>query len=127
MHTITRVWSVRVIGAFFIAAGAYHFVHSQPYVAMIPPYLPAPAVLVVVSGIAEILGGVGVLLSFTRVVAGWGLIALLLAVFPANLHVAFHGWPGVDLPRWILWVRLLFQPLLIWVVYRFCIAKFRSP
>jgi len=124
MHTTARTISVWVIGAFFIAAGAYHLIHPRPYLAMIPTYLPAPAVLVAVSGVAEILGGVGVLLSVTRVVAGWGLIALLLAVFPANLHVALHGWPGVDLLPWILWVRLLFQPLFIWLVHRFCIAKF---
>jgi uncharacterized membrane protein len=116
----------RGIGAFFIAAGIYHFVNPHPYLAMMPPYLPAPATLVAVSGVAEILGGAGVFLSTLRVAAGWGLIALLVAVFPANLHVALHGWPGVDLPRWVLWVRLPLQPVFIWIVYRYCVAQYRA-
>ncbi len=68
-------------------------------------------------------GGMGVLFSRTRVVAGWGLIALLLAVFPANLNVAIHGWPDSKLPSWILWLRLPLQFLLLWWVYRICITQ----
>jgi uncharacterized membrane protein len=76
--------------------------------------------LVWVSGIAEILGGIGVLPRRTRVFAGWGLLALLVAVFPANLNAAIHGWPGVNLPQWLLWVRLPFQFLFGWWVYCAC-------
>lgn len=115
-----------VIGILFILGGTYHFVNPTPYLAMMPPYLPAPALLVQISGMAEILGGVGVMIPALRGPAGWGLILLLLAVFPANLHVALHGWPGVHLPRWALWARLPLQPVFIWLVYRYCIARSRS-
>lgn len=93
---------------------------------MVPPYLPSPPALVFVSGVAEIAGGLGVLIPPLRLAAAWGLILLLAAVFPANLQVALHGWPGVDLPPWVLWLRLPLQPIFIWLVYRFCIAKFVS-
>lgn len=122
----SRRLAVWIIGAFFVVAGAYHFVNPPPYLAMIPPWLPAPAVLVAVSGVAEMCGGVGVLLPFFRRLASWGLIALLVFVFPANLHVALHGWPGVNLPTWVLWARLPLQPVFIWLVYRFCIAGPRA-
>jgi uncharacterized membrane protein len=85
---------------------------------MMPSYLPAHALLVQISGVAEILGGIGILLPWTRRLAAWGLILLLVAVFPANLDVALHGWPGVNLPGWILWCRLPLQPVFIWWIYR---------
>jgi len=112
-----------VLAAFFIAAGANHFANPAPYLAMIPDYLPAPGELVWISGAAEVLGGLGVLYPGTRVLAGWGLILLLLAVFPANLNAAMHGWSGMTLPPWILWLRLPFQPVLLWWVYRVCISR----
>ena len=83
-----------------------------------PSYLPAHVALVQISGVVEILGGIGVLLPRTRRCAAWGLILLLVAVFPANLNVALHGWPGENIPDWILWARLPFQPLAIWWIYR---------
>ena len=69
------------------------------------------------------MGGIGVLFTTTRVVAGWGLIALLIAVFPANLNVAIHGWPRASFPSWALWLRLPLQLVLLWWVYRLCLAK----
>ncbi len=127
MRTISGLVAIWTIGSFFMIGGAYHFVNPQPYIAMMPPYLPWPATLVAVSGIAEVAGGVGVLISSVRLLAAWGLIVLLLAVFPANLHVALHGWPGVSLPQWVLWLRLPLQPVFIWLVYRFCIARSQPP
>jgi len=108
---------IGLVGIFFIGAGAFHYFRPAPYLAMMPPSLPQPGLLVAVSGLAEIAGGVGLLIGRFRRMAAWGLIALLLAVFPANLHVALHGWPGTDFPRWVLWVRLPFQGVFIWLVY----------
>jgi uncharacterized membrane protein len=112
-----------IIGAFFIVAGAVHFVRPRMYEAIIPPYLPNAHLLVLISGAAEILGGIGVLLPATRVAAGWGLIALLLAIFPANVYMATDAarFRSVG-PAWIFWARLPLQFLLIWWVYRACIA-----
>jgi uncharacterized membrane protein len=84
---IRRISSI-VLGLFFIAAGANHFVHPAFYIGIVPNWLPAHALLVYVSGICEVLGGVGVFVPATRVAAGIGLIVLLCAVFPANVAMA---------------------------------------
>ncbi len=117
MRSASRLVGIWLVGLFFIGAGVFHFVRPAPYLAMMPPWLPRPGLLVVVSGLAEIAGGIGVLIGRFRRMAAWGLIALLVAIFPANLHVALHGWPGTDFPRWVLWLRLPFQVLFIWLVY----------
>ena len=100
-----------LLAAFFIAAGLNHFRDAEFYRAMMPAWLPWPGALVQVSGIAEVLGGLGVLVPAVRHIAGWGLIALLVAVFPANLQLALHpvDLPGLALPGWALWARLPLQ------------------
>ena len=84
-----------------------------------PPYLPRPLALVYVSGVFEVLGGVGVLLPRYRKAAGWGLIALLVAVFPANLYMvtASELFTPQGIPLWALWARLPLQLVLIAWVY----------
>jgi uncharacterized membrane protein len=113
-----------VLGAFFVAAGANHFVHPDVYQRIVPPSLPNPALLVVISGAAEIAGGAGILIRATRSAAGIGLIALLLAVFPANVYMAQHP----ELYRNIasaatLDVRLPFQAVLIAWVWWVCFHR----
>jgi uncharacterized membrane protein len=104
-----------VLTVFMVAAGANHFVAPATYVGMMPPYLPAPLTLVYVSGVAEIFGGLGLIPRATRRLAAWGLIALFVAVFPANLHMALHHLPLGDrvVPAWALWARLPLQLVLI--------------
>jgi len=106
-----------LLGAFFVVAGANHFRSPEIYLGMMPGWLPSPLLLVNISGIAEIAGGVGVLIPATRQFSGWGLIALLIAVFPANLHVAMQGhMPGFALSPFALWLRLPLQlVLIVWV------------
>ena len=95
---------------FFVVAGANHFRQPEIYLGMMPPALPWPEALNYISGAAEILGGLGLLLVCTRRLAAWGLLALLVAVFPANLHVALQGkMPGFDVSPLTLWLRLPFQ------------------
>ena len=125
MNSASRQTGSWLIGIFFIIAGAIHFARPEPYLAMMPPWLPQPGLLVVVSGLAEIAGGLGLLIGPTRRLAAWGLIALLLAVFPANLHVALHGWPGTGFLAWALWVRLPFQVIFIWLVWLVGLARER--
>ncbi|MBK7076559.1 MAG: DoxX family protein [Myxococcales bacterium] len=98
-----------------VAAGANHFVSPDPYVAMMPAALPAHLALVYVSGVAEIAGGLGLILPRTRRAAAWGLVLLLLAVFPANVNMAVNHLPLGEraLPTWALWGRLPLQALLI--------------
>ena len=103
------------LGVLFVIAGVLHFAITSVYVGIMPAHLPEPRLLVQISGLCEILGGLGILEPRTRVVAAWGLIALLLAVMPANLNMALHPeqWPRI--PVWILWMRLPFQlPLILW-------------
>ena len=103
-----------LMGPAYVALGANHFLNAEFYLAIMPPYLPWHLALVYLSGAAEILLGVGVLVPRTRALAGWGLVALLVAVFPANLHMALAE-PGTyaGIPAWALWLRLPVQAVLI--------------
>jgi len=103
-----------VIAGFFILAGLNHFRTPALYLGMMPPWLPWPVAVNAVTGCAEALGGIGLLLPALRRAAGWGLIALLIAVFPANVHVALQGrMPGLDVSPALLWWRLPFQAVFI--------------
>jgi uncharacterized membrane protein len=103
----------------FIGAGVNHFVMPGPYERIVPPSMKGSAKsLVAISGIAEVAGGLGVLLPWTRRSAGLGLIALLAAVFPANLHMARAPEEFRKIPRWALYARLPLQPLMMWWVWR---------
>ena len=104
-----------LLAAFFVGGGVNHFLNPEFYVAIMPPYLPAHLELVYLSGVFEILGGVGVLIPATRSWAGWGLVALLLAVYPANIHMAVNPEPFVadGMSLWALYLRLPLQFVLI--------------
>jgi uncharacterized membrane protein len=105
-----------LLAVFFVVAGSLHFLHPEAYLVIMPPFLPEPRLLVAVSGLCETAGGIGILFPRVRRVAGWGLIALLVAVFPANIYAAVARVPLFGLaPAW-LWARLPFQILFIaWV------------
>ena len=99
-------------GGLFIFTGTLHFLKPKMYEAIMPPYIPSHREMVLASGAAEMAGGVGVLLPGLAKPARWWLLATLVAVFPANLHMAVNadeikGLPPV--PRWMLWARLPFQ------------------
>jgi uncharacterized membrane protein len=97
-----------------MGAGVNHFVMPRAYEAIVPPGLPGGGErLVVISGIAEIAGGAGVLMPRTQRAAGLGLIALLIAVFPANLYMARNPERFRRIPRWALYARLPLQPLMM--------------
>jgi uncharacterized membrane protein len=108
-----------LLGLMFVAAGVNHFANPDFYVAIVPPYLPAPLTLVYVSGAAEVLLGVLLLVPRFQRVAAWGLIALLLAIFPANLHMALHPELFPEIPPVSLWLRLPLQGVLIAWAYLF--------
>jgi len=101
--------------------GLLHFADPTPYVRIVPDYLPSPLALVYISGFFEILGGVGLLVPGLRRAAAWGLIALYVAVFPANVHMAIHQLPFGDqpVPPLFLWLRLPLQLVLIALAYWF--------
>jgi len=101
---------------FFVAAGLGHFIIPSFYLAMMPPWLPAPLLMVQLSGVAEIAGGVGLLIPRVRRLAGIGLVLLLIAVFPANIQMLQNA-RAAGTPELALWIRLPFQLLFIaWVL-----------
>ncbi|MBC7460455.1 MAG: DoxX family protein [Thermoleophilia bacterium] len=107
-----------LLALLFIGAGSMHFLRPHGFVHIVPEQLPRPELLVSVSGVAEVLGGVGLLVPPVRRAAGIGLIALLVAVFPANVNMALHADRlGAGLPEWALWLRLPLQPALIAAVW----------
>lgn len=114
-----------LVAVLFVVAGVNHFISPKPYIAIVPPWLPAPGLLVAISGIAEIAGGLGILWPPTRRLAATGLIVLLIAVFPANIYAAIAGMEigGRAVPRWLLWIRLPLQVVLIAWVYLACRKK----
>ncbi len=112
-----------VLTVFMVGAGANHFVNPPPYLGMMPAELPESwhLALVYISGVFEMLGGLGLILPVTRRAAAWGLIALLLAVFPANVNMAVNHLRLGDsaVPPWALWGRLPLQIVLIWWAWWF--------
>jgi uncharacterized membrane protein len=115
----SRKRSRLLLGVTFIGAGINHFATPRHYERIVPPSLKGRAQSVVaVSGVAEVAGGLGVLLPWTRRLAGLGLIALLAAVFPANLYMARAPEHFPRIPRWALYARLPLQPLMMWWAWR---------
>lgn len=125
MEAMFRKISIFLLAVFFIVAGANHFISAEVYLPMMPPYLPWPLALVYLSGGAEILGGIGIVFRKSRWLAGWWLIAVLLAVFPANIHMLVNHVPlnGKAIPEWILWARLPLQAVMIYWIYVTCVKN----
>ena len=101
---------------FFVWVGVMHFLRPGRFVQITPEILPYRKELVLISGAFEILGGLGLLIPKTRRLAGKGLIALLIAVFPANINMAVNKIDFGFIPQWVLWARLPLQFLLIYLV-----------
>ena len=115
-----------LLAGFFIVAGAMHFARPGLYLKIMPPYIPFPLAMVTLSGVFEMFLGALTLFPRTRILAGWGLIALLVAVFPANLHVALN--PGLfpDVQPWMLWARLPFQAVFMFWVGHATLSKTKN-
>jgi uncharacterized membrane protein len=112
-------WIALVVAAiFYIGAGTLHFFRPEPYLRIMPPYIPWHSAMVQVSGFFEVLGGAGLLIPRTRRAAAWGLVALLVAVFPANLYMATNPAEAgaLSIAPALRWGRLPLQLVLIWWV-----------
>jgi uncharacterized membrane protein len=114
-------WVARIaLALLFGAAGVGHFTHTAQFAAIVPPWLPWPDGLVWISGVCELLGALGLLIRRVRPAARWGLLALLVAVFPANIYMAMEQVtiPGMaPAPAWALWARLPLQAVLMMLVW----------
>jgi uncharacterized membrane protein len=108
-----KKYLVYVMGIGYVLAGLNHFAHPDFYLKMLVGFLPFPEALNAISGAAEILVGIGVMIPQTRRFSAWALIALLIAIFPANINMAIHhqNW---NFSQIALYLRLPIQFLLIW-------------
>ena len=109
------------MGLFYLVSGMNHFLHPATYMAIMPPYIPSPLAMIYISGAAEILGGTGMLIPNrfvfprTRSLAAWGIIVLLIAIWPVHLNMCLHPEQFPAIPVWAMWVRLPLQlPLMLW-------------
>jgi uncharacterized membrane protein len=102
--------------AFFVGAGSLHFIRPEFYLKIMPPYIPWHLAMVRASGFFEIAGGIGLLVPQTRRTAAWGLVALLIAVFPANLYMATNPIEAgaASIAPILRWGRLPLQLVFIW-------------
>ena len=118
MLTIPQKILVAIAAVFYIGAGSLHFLKPAMYEKIVPPYVPWHLAMVYVSGAAEVLGGLGLLIPRVRRGAALGLVALLIAVFPANVYMATNPVEAgaSALPAAALWGRLVLQPIFIWWV-----------
>ena len=117
MHT----GSLSAIAVLFTGAGLAHFLWPSVFVRIVPPYLPRPLLLVYLSGVAEVLGGIGVLVPALRPYAGWGLLLLLCAVVPVHVYMVRHPEAFSQIPLWALSARLPLQfVLMAWVYWAAC-------
>lgn len=107
----------RLFGPMFVFAGVMHFVKPRWYRRIMPPWVPAHREMVIASGIAEIAGGLGTMHPATRRAGSAFSVATLIAVFPANLHMALNAEDFDDVPEQALWARLPVQLLFIaWAI-----------
>jgi uncharacterized membrane protein len=118
MRAVKRVMQW-LLGVFFILAGLNHFLHPGFYVHIMPPYLPWHLELVYLSGVLEIGLGVLVLIPRYTPLAAWGLIALLIAVFPANVHMAMNTHLYPEFRPTSIWLRLPLQAVFVAWAYWF--------
>jgi uncharacterized membrane protein len=113
-------WRTLIPAALFITAGCVHFARPGLYRAIVPPGFGDPGLIVALSGAAEIAGGAGLLIPATRRPAAIGLLALLVAVWPANWYMALTAERYATLaPAWVLWARVPLQLPLIWWIATF--------
>ena len=114
-----RKWVRIFVALAFVWVGIHHFIDPNLYMAIMPAYLPWHMELVLLSGLFEVFGGVGLLWPRFRKAAGWGLLALLIAVYPANINMLVNEvyLPGMPKEKWLLWARMPFQ-----LVFAFAVA-----
>ncbi len=111
--------------AFFLVAGALHFVIPEFYRAMMPAFIPFQSFFIVLTGIAEMAGAIGIQIPKYRRLSGILMMVLLVAIFPANIYVAIAqpALPNMDYEPASMWWRLLLQPLFIAWIWAVSVRK----
>ena len=114
---LLKLITILIMAYFYISVGIKHFTEPDWFLQIYPPFLPFGLAAVYVSGFFEVLFGIMLLIPKTRYYAGWGLIALLIAVFPANIYLAYTNGAAMDISAAVAWGRLPFQALFIGLAY----------
>lgn len=112
-------WHQYLLGILFAIAGVMHFTKPKIYERIMPPYIPEPKTMVLVSGIAEMVLGFMLLNPDTASNAAWGIIALLVVFFSVHIYMLQNKKASLKLPRWVLWLRIPLQFLLIYWAYQY--------
>lgn len=116
---MTQPWHLYLMAFLYILAGINHFRKPGMYIRIIPPFFKNPKLINNLSGATEIILGILLLLPFTKNFAAWGIIALLIAIFPANVYMYQNERASFNLPKWILFARLPLQIVLIFWAYHY--------
>jgi uncharacterized membrane protein len=117
MRFSIEIGSIIIMCIFYVGVGIKHFINPMWFVKIVPPFLPYKLSLVYISGFFEILFGIMLLFPITRYIASWGLIMLLIAVFPANIYLAMTNGAALNTTPLIAWGRLPFQFVFIGIAY----------
>ena len=117
MRILLEIGSIIIMSIFYVGIGIKHFTSPMWFVKIVPPILPYKLSLVYISGFFEILFGIMLLFPHTRYIAAWGLIMLLIAVFPANIYLAMTNGAALNITPLIAWGRLPFQFVFIGIAY----------
>lgn len=112
-------WHLYLMALLYIAAGINHFRNPRVYLKIIPSNYPNPKLLNQVSGLAEIVLGIGLCIPFASKFSAWGIIALLIAIFPANLYMLQNEKAALGLPKWVRLLRLPLQGILIYWAFMY--------
>lgn len=112
-------WHLYVMALLYVVAGINHFRNPRVYLKIIPPYFSNPNLINWMSGLAEIILGICLCIPLVSQYAAWGIIALLIAIFPANLHMYKNDKASLGLPKWMRLLRLPLQLLLIYWAFQY--------
>ena len=112
-----KLISIAIMGLFYISVGVNHFIDPYWFLQIVPPYLPYKIELVYISGFLEVILGVMLLIPKTRFFAGWGLIVLLIVIYPANIYLAQTNGEAMNTTPLVAWGRLPFQFIFIGLAY----------
>ena len=112
-----KLITIYLMSLFYISIGIKHFINVDWFMQIMPPYLPSHKALVYLSGVFELIFGIMLLFENTRFLAGWGLILLLIAVFPANIYLAQTNGEAMNISPALAWGRLPFQTVFIAIAY----------
>lgn len=116
-YGLARILALVFVFLWFFIGGIAHFAFTEREMSIIPPWLPEHRLLVLISGVFELLGAIGLLSTWTRSAAGWGLVLLTAAVTPANVYMWQHADKYPIIPYWALTLRLPFQLVLLALIW----------